>query len=329
MLHAGPQLDEAAVGPLLVAVGDLLDLADHRLHVAARDLLALRDVRDARGRQERIARPAERLLQVGHGEVLRRALEHRLRKLDGDRHQLSAAASPWRAPGRGATRAGARSSVRQRRRRRSFVCMPRLSSFRVLPSRRPSDPTAVGRRARYALERRAFDRQSSATAPPGRTMNAVERPSATAAGERARSSRPPGSATQTAPLRDGPARARIEDVVALPRPRSAESLLARRRSARARAPGAPARSASGASPPRRAAAPGPGPSSSRRGRARAGSPTPRAARPCGRPRSPCRCRRGRGGLRLRARGPRARPARARAPRAPSRPRCRTRPPVSS
>ena len=106
VLHPGAQLDEAALGPLLVAVGDLLDLADHRLHVAARDLLALGDVRDAGGGQEGIPRPAEGLLQVGDGEVLRRALEHRLRELDGDRHQLRAGAGRGLGGRLGLERAG-------------------------------------------------------------------------------------------------------------------------------------------------------------------------------------------------------------------------------
>ena len=46
----------------------------------------------------------EGLLQVGNGEVLRRPLEHRLRKLEGKRHQLPARGGLGR--GLGVQRAG-------------------------------------------------------------------------------------------------------------------------------------------------------------------------------------------------------------------------------
>ena len=57
MLHEGSQLDVAAVGGFLVAVGDHLDLADDRLFIAGRDGLALGQEHGPLGGQERRSWP--------------------------------------------------------------------------------------------------------------------------------------------------------------------------------------------------------------------------------------------------------------------------------
>ena len=82
-------------------------------------------------------------------------------------------------------------------------------------------------------------RHSSSILSVGRIMNAVDRASATAAGE-ARRPAPRGTRATRHPdraFRHGTARARVDDVVALPRPGGAQGLLARRDAGRRAAAG--------------------------------------------------------------------------------------------
>ena len=90
----------------------------------------------------------------------------------------------------------------------------------------PPPPPSAGSGTSQA-SRPGHRRHSSAISSAGWIMNAVERASATAAGDPP--VRPGGTATQAAARpRTGTAGARVQDVVALPHPRRAQGLPARR-----------------------------------------------------------------------------------------------------